>query len=105
MPKPTEPKPTEPEATQTTVTEPETEEIVIPSVPDIDFSEAERLDTAPQLPTFEPPSVEEEENLNRYGDSEGISLIPKEPVKTGVDLPRVPIWEDISPKPGYPAFP
>lgn len=105
MPKPTEPKPTEPEVTQTTVTEPETEEIVIPSVPDIDFSEAERLDTAPQLPTFEPPSVEEEENLNRYGDSEGISLIPKEPVKTGVDLPRVPIWEDISPKPGYPTFP
>lgn len=105
---PTKTKPKQPDATQTTVTEPTTEELFIPSVTipeNIDFSTADRVDSVPQFPSYDPPIPDKEENQNIYGDTGGISLIPKEPVKTGVELPSVIIWEDISPKPGYPAFP
>ena len=101
---PTEPKPTQPEATQPPVTEPAPTE---PSTPPVtvpaDIAEKQPTDTSPQLPTFEPPDREEIE-FEWPNDSEGISLIPKEPVKTGVELPSVS-WDVISPKPGYPAFP
>lgn len=93
----------QPETTQTTVTEPPVEEPFIPSVTiptDIDFSKIERVDTLPQLPDFQPPSYDKEENQYGYD-----ALFSKEPVKTGVELPRVIIWEDPSPKPGYPVFP
>lgn len=97
-----------PETAQTTATEPTAEELFIPTVTiftDIDFSKIERVDTVPQFPDYQPPSADQEEHQNVYDDNEGISLIPKEPVKTGVELPRIPIWEDPSPKPGYPTFP
>lgn len=97
-----------PETAQTTATEPTAEELFIPSVTiftDIDFSKIERVDTVPQFPDYQPPSADQEEHQNVYDGNEGISLIPKEPVKTGVELPRIPIWEDPSPKPGYPTFP
>ena len=106
---PTKPKtpPAEPkqlEVTQTATTETETVEIVLPPITDIDFSKVERVDTIPQFPTFDPPIEENKGNTNSDDNSGGISLVPKEPVKTGVELPSVS-WDVTSPQPGYPALP
>lgn len=106
-PKPTEPKPTKPEPTQPTVTEPTTPEPSIPSITiPADFAEKQPTVTVPQRPSFEPPDPEEVEDEYQYNgnNSGGISLIPKEPIKTGVELPSVS-WDVISPTPGYPDFP
>jgi len=112
-PKPTLPPVTEPtttEPTQPPVTEPATPEPTLPLVTDLaDLSKPIPVVTLPPRPSYNKPEADSDDDdygtQNDNGDTECLTLISKEPTKTGVDLPDVTIFEDFSPKPLYPPYP